>query len=149
MKVAIGCDHGGYALKEAVIAELQKRGIEIVDKGCTDTSSVDYPDYALAVAEEVASGACERGVLMCGTGIGISIAANKVKGIRCAVCHDMFTAAMSAEHNKANIIALGGRILTPEQAAEMVGIWLDTPFGGGRHQSRVDKISAIEEKYFK
>lgn len=149
MKIAVGCDHGGYALKEAVIAELQKRGIEIVDKGCADTSSVDYPDYALAVAEEVASGACERGVLMCGTGIGISIAANKVKGIRCAVCHDMFTAAMSAEHNKANIIALGGRILTPEQAAEMVGIWLDTPFGGGRHQSRVDKISAIEEKYFK
>lgn len=149
MKIAVGCDHGGYALKEAVIAELQKRGIEIVDKGCADTLSVDYPDYALAVAEEVASGACERGVLMCGTGIGISIAANKVKGIRCAVCHDMFTAAMSAEHNKANIIALGGRILTPEQAAEMVGIWLDTPFGGGRHQSRVDKISAIEEKYFK
>ena len=149
MKIAVGCEHGGYALKEAVIAEWRKRGIEIVDKGCADTSSVDYPDYALAVAEEVASGACERGVLMCGTGIGISIAANKVKGIRCAVCHDMFTAAMSAEHNKANIIALGGRILTPEQAAEMVGVWLDTPFGGGRHQSRVDKISAIEEKYFK
>ena len=147
--IALGCDHGGYELKQEVIEYLKKKGLEYKDFGCFGTEAVDYPDYALAVAEEVASGACERGVLMCGTGIGISIAANKVKGIRCAVCHDMFTAAMSAEHNKANIIALGGRILTPAQAAEMVGIWLDTPFGGGRHQSRVDKISAIEEKYFK
>lgn len=149
MRIAMGCDHGGIVLKPAIVAELQKRGVEIVDKGCFDGESVDYPDYALKVAESVASGECDKGVLMCGTGIGISIAANKVKGIRAAVCHDEFTAQMIAEHNCANIIALGGRIMSPETAAKLVGIWLDTPFGGGRHKNRIDKISAIEDKYFK
>ena len=113
MKIAIGCDHGGIALKPAIVEELKRRGV------------------------------------MCGTGIGISIAANKFKGIRAGVVHDEFTAQMIAEHNAANVIALGGRIVSPEQAAKMVGIWLDTPFGGGRHAGRVDKISAIEEENFK
>ena len=117
MKIAIGCDHGGIALKPAIVEELKRRGIDIVDVGCYDTSSVDYPDYGAAVARKVASGECDKGILMCGTGIGV--------------------------------IALGGRIVSPEQAAKMVGIWLDTPFGGGRHAGRVAKISAIEEENFK
>ncbi len=149
MKIAIGCDHGGIILKQAVTEELKKRGIQVEDKGCFDTSSVDYPDYALAVAEDVSSGRCDKGILMCGTGIGISIAANKVKGIRCAVCHDVFTATMCSAHNNANILAMGGRVITPELAEKMVAAWLDTPFEGGRHTSRVNKITAIEEKYFK
>ena len=149
MKIAIGCDHGGIILKQAVTEELKKRGIQVEDKGCFDTSSVDYPDYALAVAEDVSSGRCDKGILMCGTGIGISIAANKVKGIRCAVCHDVFTATMCSAHNNANILAMAGRVITPELAEKMVAAWLDTPFEGGRHTSRVNKITAIEEKYFK
>ena len=149
MKIAIGCDHGGIILKQAVTEELKKRGIQVEDKGCFDTSSVDYPDYAVAVAEDVSSGRCDKGILMCGTGIGISIAANKVKGIRCAVCHDVFTATMCSAHNNANILAMGGRVITPELAEKMVAAWLDTPFEGGRHTSRVNKITAIEEKYFK
>lgn len=149
MKIAIGCDHGGIVLKDAVLAELKGRGIEVKDMGCFDSSSVDYPDFALAVAEEVSSGRCEKGILMCGTGIGIAIAANKVKGIRCAVCHNVFTATMSAEHNNANILSMGGRVVSPALAVQMVRAWLDTPFGGGRHAGRVAKITAIEEKYFK
>ncbi len=148
MKIAIGCDHGGYVLKEGIIKLLQDRGIEVADKGCNG-ESVDYPDYALAVAKDVSSGACDKGILLCGTGIGISIAANKVKGIRCAVCHDVFTASMCSAHNNANILAMGGRVLNQEQADAMVAAWLDTPFEGGRHCGRVDKISAIESEYFK
>lgn len=149
MKIAIGCDHGGIVLKSAIIELLNERKIEVKDCGCAEGESVDYPDYALKTAEAVASGACEKGIVLCGTGIGISIAANKVKGIRAAVCHDEFTAQMCAQHNNANILALGGRVLTPSQAVELVKIWLDTPFEGGRHCGRLDKISAIEEKYFK
>ena len=149
MKIAIGCDHGGIVLKPAIVEVLKKRGIEAVDFGCYDESSVDYPDYALKVAEAVASGECDKGIVLCGTGIGISIAANKVKGIRAAVAHDEFTAEMISAHNNANVMAMGGRILTPEKAAKMVEIWLDTPFQGGRHEGRVAKITAIENKYFK
>lgn len=149
MKIAIGCDHGGIVLKEAILAELNKRGIEVIDKGCFDSSSVDYPDYGKKVAEAVACGEADKGILMCGTGIGISIAANKVKGIRCGVCHDVFTATMCAEHNDANVISMGGRVVSPRLAAQMVAAWLDTPFGGGRHAGRVAKITAIENKYFK
>ncbi len=149
MKIAIGCDHGGIVLKPAIVKVLKKRGIEAVDFGCYDESSVDYPDYALKVAEAVASGECDKGIVLCGTGIGISIAANKVKGIRAAVAHDEFTAEMISAHNNANVMAMGGRILTPEKAAKMVEIWLDTPFQGGRHEGRVAKITAIENKYFK
>ena len=121
----------------------------MIDMGCFDTDSVDYPDYALKVAEAVSQRQVDKGVILCGTGIGISIAANKVKGIRAAVCHDTFTAQMCAQHNNANILAMGGRIIDGEKAAEMVKIWLDTPFEGGRHTGRVAKISEIENKYFK
>ena len=149
MKIAIGCDHGGIVLKPAIVETLEKRGIQVEDMGCYDTSSVDYPDYALKVAEAVSRGECDKGIVLCGTGIGISIAANKVRGIRAGVVHDEFTAEMISAHNNANVIAIGGRMVSPEMAAKMVGIWLDTPFQGGRHEGRVEKISAIEDKYFK
>lgn len=149
MKIAIGCDHGGIVLKPAIVETLEKRGIQVEDMGCYDTSSVDYPDYALKVAEAVSRGECDKGIVLCGTGIGISIAANKVRGIRAGVVHDEFTAEMISAHNNANVIAIGGRVVSPEMAAKMVGIWLDTPFQGGRHEGRVAKISAIEDKYFK
>ncbi len=149
MKIAIGCDHGGIVLKPAIVEELNKRGIEVEDFGCYDENSVDYPDYALKAAEAVSSGKCDKGIVLCGTGIGISIAANKVKGIRAGVAHDEFTAEMISAHNNANVIAIGGRVVTPKKAAKMVAIWLDTPFQGGRHEGRVAKITAIEDKYFK
>ena len=149
MKIAIGCDHGGIVLKPAIVEELNKRGIEVEDFGCYDENSVDYPDYALKAAEAVSSGKCDKGIVLCGTGIGISIAANKVKGIRAGVAHVEFTAEMISAHNNANVIAIGGRVVTPKKAAKMVAIWLDTPFQGGRHEGRVAKITAIEDKYFK
>lgn len=149
MKIAIGCDHGGIVLKPAIVEELNKRGIEVEDFGCYDENCVDYPDYALKAAEAVSSGKCDKGIVLCGTGIGISIAANKVKGIRAGVAHDEFTAEMISAHNNANVIAIGGRVVTPKKAAKMVAIWLDTPFQGGRHEGRVAKITAIEDKYFK
>ena len=149
MKIAIGCDHGGIVLKEAILAELNKRGIEVVDKGCFDSSSVDYPDYGEKVAEAVASGECDAGVLMCGTGIGISISANKVKGIRAAVVTNTFMAEMTKRHNNANIIALGGRVVTPDEARDIVRAWYTVEYEGGRHQRRLDMIADIEAKYFK
>ncbi len=149
MKIAIGCDHGGIVLKPSVIEVLKEKDLDYEDFGCYDENSVDYPDFSLKVAEAVASGQCDLGILMCGTGIGISIAANKVKGIRAAVCHDEFTAEMSKRHNNANIIAMGGRIISTDKAKNMVRIWLETPFDGGRHCGRVEKIMEIENKYFK
>ncbi len=149
MKIAIGCDHGGIVLKPAIKKVLENNGIDIVDMGCEDIKSVDYPDYALKVAEAVSKGEVDRGIILCGTGIGISIAANKVKGVRAAVCHDLFTAQMCAQHNDANVIAMGGRVINEELAGQMVQVWLDTPFEGGRHNGRVAKISEIESKYFK
>lgn len=149
MKIAIGCDHGGIVLKPIVKKVLEKNEIEIVDMGCDDTKSVDYPDYALKVAEAVSEGEVDKGIILCGTGIGISIAANKVKGVRAAVCHDLFTAQMCAQHNDANILSMGGRVVNEELAGQMVQVWLDTPFEGGRHTGRVNKISEIESKYFK
>ena len=149
MKIAIGCDHGGIAIKPAVLKVLEDNGIEVEDFGCFDTSSVDYPDYALKVAEAVSTGKADKGIVLCGTGIGISIATNKVKGIRSAVCHDLFTAQMCAQHNDANILAMGGRVVSPELAGQMTQVWLNTPFEGGRHSIRVGKIAEIEKKYFK
>ena len=149
MKIAIGCDNGGIVLKPAIKKVLENNGIDIVDMGCEDIKSVDYPDYALKVAEAVSKGEVDRGIILCGTGIGISIAANKVKGVRAAVCHDLFTAQMCAQHNNANVIAMGGRVINEELAGQMVQVWLDTPFEGGRHNGRVAKISEIESKYFK
>lgn len=149
MKIAIGCDHGGIVLKPAVIDTLTELGAEVEDFGTYDESSVDYPVYGLKVAEAVASGECDAGVLMCGTGIGISISANKVKGIRAAVTTNTFMAEMTKRHNNANIIALGGRVVTPDEAREIVKAWYTAEYEGGRHQRRLDMIADIEAKYFK
>lgn len=149
MKIALGCDHGGIVLKKAVIDAVTASGYEYKDFGTFDENSCDYPDFALAAAEAVASGECERGILLCGTGIGISIAANKVKGIRCAHVTDLFSAVATREHNDANMIAMGGRISSPEAAGAMTKAYLNAEFAGGRHLKRIEKISAIEQKYFK
>ncbi|MEG2450152.1 MAG: ribose 5-phosphate isomerase B [Clostridia bacterium] len=148
-KVAVGCDHGGIVLKESVVSTLQQLGAEVVDFGCYDSNSVDYPVYGLKVAEAVASGECDCGVLMCGTGVGISISANKVKGIRAAVCTNTFMATATKNHNNANIIALGGRVISPDEAHEIVKAWFTAEYEGGRHQRRLDMIGDIENKYFK
>lgn len=145
MKIAIGCDHGGYNLKKSCIDAVLSLGYEIIDYGTDNAEvSVDYPDFSYKVATAVASGEADKGILLCGTGIGISIAANKVRGIRCAHITDIFSAQMVAEHNNANIIAMGGRISTPAQAKAMTLKFLTTPFAGGRHQKRIDKITEIE-----
>lgn len=149
MKIALGSDHGGYQLKETIKAFLNELGMEYKDFGTDSEESVDYPDFALKVAEAVAGGQYDRGILICGTGIGIGIAANKVPGIRAALCHDVFSAKASREHNDANILSLGQRVIGPGLALEIVKAWLSTGFAGGRHQRRVDKIKAIEEKYSK
>lgn len=146
MKIAIGCDHGGVVLKSSVLEYLKDKSIEVIDYGTNGSESVDYPDFARAVAESVAQSKADKGILMCGTGIGISIAANKVKGIRCAVVHNEFTAQAASAHNNANILSLGGRILSPEEAVRLIDIWLNTPFEGGRHVGRLDKISEIENQ---
>ena len=138
--IAIGCDHGGYALKQEIMRHLDSRGLAYKDFGCYSEESCDYPVYGKAVAHAVAGGECEKGILICGTGIGISLAANKVRGIRCAVCSDCFSAEMTRRHNDANIIAMGGRVVGPGLALKIVDLFLDTPFEGGRHQRRVDMI---------
>lgn len=143
--LAIGSDHGGFELKNHVMKHLKEIGVEYKDYGCFDENSVDYPDIAKAVGEAVASGECERGILICGTGIGISIAANKIKGIRAALCSDVYSAKMTKEHNNANIICMGGRVIGRELAFMIVDAWLNAEFQGGRHQARIDKIHALEE----
>lgn len=145
----IASDHGGLELKEAVKKFLGKLGIECRDLGTFNNDSVDYPDFGEMVAREVSEGKVEKGILVCGTGIGMSIVANKFPGVRAALINDEFTARMSKEHNDANIIVLGGRVLTPESACRMVEIWLSTDFEGGRHQKRLDKIRQIEKELFK
>lgn len=139
--IAIGCDHGGFEMKKEIIAYLEKNGLEYKDFGCNDTKSCDYPEYGKAVANAVASGECEKGILICGTGIGMSIVANKVKGIRCAHCTDCFSAKATREHNDANVIALGARITGAGLAVMMVDIFLNTPFSGDeRHMRRINMI---------
>ncbi len=139
--IAIGCDHGGFALKQELIERFKSNNIEFKDFGCYNTDSVDYPDYAKVVCEAVLSGECEKGVLICGTGIGISIAANKIPGIRCALCHDVFSAEATREHNDTNVIALGGRVIGPSHAIKVVDTWLSTPFSNDeRHIRRINKI---------
>ena len=144
IKVAVGCDHGGFILKESVVSTLERLGAEVVDLGCYDESSVDYPVYGEKVARSVASGECALGVIMCGTGIGISIAANKVRGVRAAVATNTYMAKLTKNHNNANIIALGGRVISPDEAAAIVEAWYTAEYEGGRHQRRLDMISAIE-----
>ena len=139
--IAIGCDHGGYALKLEIIKYLEKKGLEYKDFGCDGLASVDYPIYARKVGQAILDGECEKGILICGTGIGISIAANKMKGIRCALCSDCFSAEATRLHNDTNIVALGGRVVGPELAIKIVDILLHTPFSGDeRHARRVSMI---------
>ena len=146
MKIAIGCDHGALALKESVKKVLAELGMEIDDVGTYTEDSVDYPDVAEQVCGKVVSGEAERGIVLCGTGIGISIAANKIKGIRCALCGDVFSARMARAHNNANVLALGGRVLGPGLAGEIVRAFFTQEFEGGRHERRVGKIMALENK---
>lgn len=142
--IALGCDHGGYCLKAAIIDYLKEKNIEYKDFGCYSEESVDYAVYAKKVAESVASGESQKGILCCGTGIGISIAANKVKGIRAAVCTNEFCAEMTRRHNDANILAMGGRVINTETAVKLTDIFLNTEFDGGRHTRRINQITAIE-----
>jgi ribose 5-phosphate isomerase B len=145
--IVIGSDHGGLNLKTALKSYLERRGCTVSDAGTDNDASVDYPDFGQKVAETVVAGAAELGVLICGTGIGMSIAANKVPGIRAALVTDVFMARMAREHNNANILVLGGRVLDEQKACDLVGAWLDATFEGGRHQCRLDKITEIEKKY--
>ncbi len=147
MKIAFGSDHAGYELKNALMEHLKENGYEVYDLGCNDTQSCDYTDYAKAVAGEVASGKAQRGVLVCGTGIGMSIAANKVKGIRAAVVTEEFSAKATREHNDANILCLGARVLDKERATGLLDIFMNTPFSNGEnHIRRIGKIAKIEEE---
>ena len=143
LTIAIGSDHAGFELKEAVRKYLESQEIAIKDFGTFSTDSVDYPDYAYAVASAVAKGEFDRGILICGTGLGMSIVANKVKGIRAAECTTPYLAEMSRRHNDANVLTLGGRVLSAEEAQKIVRAWLETQFEGGRHQRRVDKIHQL------
>ncbi|MBQ7653342.1 MAG: ribose 5-phosphate isomerase B [Clostridia bacterium] len=144
MKIAIGCDHGGIVLKPAIVEYLNSKGVAVMDLGCYDTQSVNYPVYALKVAKAVANGEADKGILLCGTGIGMSIAANKVHGIRAAVVSDVFCAKMCSAHNNANVLCLGGRVVDEQKAVELVDAWFTTPFEGGRHSERVDMMMKIE-----
>ena len=144
MKVAIGCDHGGYLLKQDILIWMEENDIDYEDYGCFSTESVDYPVYGEKVARAVASGECDKGIVICTTGIGISIAANKVKGIRCAHCADPLSAEMTRRHNDANVLALGAGMVGPKLAVRMVEVFLNTEFEGGRHARRVSQLDAIE-----
>lgn len=146
MKIALGADHAGFELKEKIREHLVKRGLTVRDFGTDSGESVDYPDYAQAVGEEVAAGKAERGILVCGTGIGMSMAANKVPGIRAANARSEMDAQLSREHNDANVLTLGGRVLDVRTALSIVDRWLNTSFAGGRHGRRVEKIGAIERE---
>ena len=146
MKIIIGSDHAGFELKEDLRAYLREQNFEVVDWGVQSESAVDYPDIGSAVAEQVSKGEFERGILVCGSGIGMSIVANRFAGVRAAVCQDLYTARMSREHNDANILALGGRLTGKGLAREILKVWLESGFQGGRHQRRLDKIRAIEEQ---
>ena len=141
--IAIASDHAGYGLKQEIMNWLDQKGYEYHDYGCYSTESCDYPDFAHAAAKAVASGVCDKGILICGTGIGIGIAANKVKGIRCGLCTSVEMAELTRKHNNANMLALGGRTTEPELALEIVKTFLDTEFEGGRHQRRVDLIEEV------
>ena len=146
MKIAIACDHGALALKNAVIEHLTKKGYEMVNFGTDTLDSCDYPDFAAPAAKAVASGQCEKGIVLCTTGIGVSITANKVKGIRCALLSDVMSARMTREHNDTNMMAMGAGVVGQMLALEIVDTWLNTEFTGGRHQRRIDKMMALEQE---
>ena len=142
--IAIGSDHGGFALKQEIMKHLEERKLEYIDFGTYSSDSCDYPQYGAAVGRAVASGSCERGILICGTGIGISISANKIHGVRAALCGDCFSAEMTRRHNDANIVALGARVVGPGLALKIVDTFLDTEFEGGRHARRIEQMMALE-----
>lgn len=144
MKIAMGSDHGGFALKQHLKTYLENKGCLVEDCGTDSTQSCDYPDFGRLAAEAMASGRCERGIVICTTGIGISISANKVRGIRCALCSEPLSAEMTRRHNDANMLALGGGMIGPNMAERIVDVFLSTAFEGGRHQRRVDKVMSIE-----
>lgn len=145
--IAIACDHGALALKEAIKKHLTERGFEVRDFGTNSLDSCDYPDFAGPAAKAVGSGECERGIVVCTTGIGVSIVANKVKGVRCALLSDLMSAGMTRQHNDTNMMAMGAGVVGEMLALKIVDTWLDTPFEGGRHQRRVDKITALENEW--
>ncbi|HSA95745.1 MAG TPA: ribose 5-phosphate isomerase B [Acidobacteriota bacterium] len=149
MKIALASDHAGYAIKAAIASALRESGMPFVDFGCGPGESVDYVDYGASAARAVVSGACDRAILVCGTGIGMALAANKFKGIRATPCWSEFTAQVSRGHNDSNCLTLGGRTLTSEEALAIVRVWLETPFEGGRHARRVQKIRDLEDQNFK
>lgn len=147
MKIALGADHGGYELKEVIKGQLEELGLDVTDLGTYSEESVDYPVYGQKLAEAVASGEFERGIAFCGTGVGISITVNKVPGIRGSLCTNEYMAEMTRRHNNSNVLVLGGRVLGQDLAKNIVKVWLNTEFEGGRHQRRLDEICAIEDKY--
>lgn len=149
MKIAIACDHGGLNLKNEIKKYLIENGYDVKDFGCNTPESCDYPDHALPAAEAVASGECQRGIVVCSTGIGVSIVANKVPGVRCAHCHDTYCAEFTRLHNNSNMLALGEKVVGTGYALKIVEIFLKTEFEGGRHERRVNKITDIEKKYCK
>jgi ribose 5-phosphate isomerase B len=149
MQIGLACDHGGFELKEELKTFLKSFGIELIDMGTFNEDSVDYPDFGVLVAEKVSRGELEKGILICGTGIGMSIVANKFPRIRAALVNDLYSSRCSREHNDANILIIGGRIIGKELAKEIVKVWLETPFAGGRHQRRLEKIEALEKEKFK
>ena len=144
MKIAIGCDHGGYLLKQDILIWLEENDYDFEDFGCYNTERVDYPVYAEKVARAVASGECEKGIVICTTGIGVSMAANKVKGIRCALCGDSYSAEMTRRHNDANVLAMGAGIIGPNMAKKITEVFLTTAFEGGRHARRVGLLDNIQ-----
>ena len=143
MRIAIGCDHGGFAVKGEIVELLKSMGHEVTDHGCDSEQSVNYPDYAKIVCTDVENGSVERGILICGTGIGMSMAANRSRVIRAALCHELFTAAMSRQHNDANVLCLGARVVGPGLIQEIVKTWMTTEFAAGRHQARIQMFSDI------
>jgi len=149
MQIGLACDHGGVELKEEVKLFLKSMGFEPIDLGTFNKDSVDYPDYAILVAERISKGEMERGILICGTGIGMSMVANKFPGVRAALVNDLYSSRFSREHTDANILVMGGRIVGRDLAKEIIKVWLNTAFAGGRHKSRLEKIEALEKKNFK
>ncbi len=149
MQIGLACDHGGFELKEALKVFLRSMGADPVDMGTYCEDSVDYPDLAMLVAEKISRGELEKGILICGTGIGMSIVANKFRGVRAALANDLYSSRFSREHTDSNVLVMGGRIVGKDLAKEIVKIWLNTPFAGGRHKKRLEKIEALEKEKFK
>ncbi|OGS22465.1 MAG: ribose 5-phosphate isomerase B [Elusimicrobia bacterium RIFOXYA2_FULL_39_19] len=146
MIVAFGCDHAAFSEKEKILEFLKSEGHKVIDCGCFSTESCDYPDYAEEVAKQVAQGNCDKGILACGSGIGMSITANKIQGIRAALCYNDETASLASKHNNANVLCVGTRFFSTNQINNWIKIWLSTPFEGGRHTKRVDKMNNLDEK---